>query len=109
MAFETWIRSGRSAATMRSDHWHRAAETPVLVALAEGHGRIDLLPPTRAEITEMIRRPAEAAGLSFESDPRSDIRLDAALAEDAANEPGALPLMSVLLDARIEIHRAGRK
>jgi WD40 repeat protein len=86
-------------ATMRSDYWHRAAEMPLLVALAEGQGRLDLLSPTQAEITEMIRRPAEVAGLSFETDPRTEIKLDAALAEEAAREPGALPLLSFLLDA----------
>ena len=86
-------------ATMRSDYWHRAAEVPLLISLAEGHGRIDLLPPMQAEITEMIRRPAEVAGLTFDTDLRTDIRLDAALAEEAAREPGALPLLSFLLDA----------
>jgi WD40 repeat protein len=86
-------------ATMRSDYWHRAADVPLLVALAEGHGRLDLLPPTQAEITEMIRRPAEVAGLSFETDTRTEIRLDAALAAEASQEPGALPLLSYLLDA----------
>jgi WD40 repeat protein len=85
--------------TMRSDYWHRAAEVPLLVALAEGHGRLDLLPPTQAEITEMIRRPAEVAGLSFETETRTEIRLDAALAAEASQEPGALPLLSYLLDA----------
>jgi tetratricopeptide (TPR) repeat protein len=86
-------------ATMRSDYWHRAAELPRLIALAEGRGRFDLLHAGPAEITEMIRRPAETAGLSFEIDPRTEIRLDAALAEEAAREPGALPLLSFLLDA----------
>jgi tetratricopeptide (TPR) repeat protein len=86
-------------ATMRSDYWHRAADVPLLVALSEGRGRLDLLPPSQAEIAEMIRRPAEVAGLWFENDPRTEIRLDAALAEDAAHEPGALPLLSFLLDA----------
>jgi tetratricopeptide (TPR) repeat protein len=86
-------------ATMRNDYWHRACELPRLVALAEGRGRFDLISAGSAEITEMIRRPAEAAGLSFETDPRTEIRLDAALAEEAAREPGALPLLSFLLDA----------
>jgi tetratricopeptide (TPR) repeat protein len=86
-------------ATMRNDYWHRACELPRLVALAEGGGLFDLLSAGQAEITEMIRRPAEAAGLSFETDPRTEIRLDAALAEEAAHEPGALPLLSFLLDA----------
>ena len=67
--------SGRMlvVATIRSDYWHRAAEVPLLVALSEGRGRLDLLAPTQAEITEMIRRPAEVAGLSFETDPRTEI------------------------------------
>ncbi|MBV8837085.1 MAG: hypothetical protein JO000_11135, partial [Alphaproteobacteria bacterium] len=86
-------------ATMRSDYWHRAAEIPALIALAEGHGRVDLLPPTQAEIAMMIARPAEVAGLAFEADPRSEIGLDAAIAADAAQQPGALPLLSFLLDA----------
>ena len=29
-------------ATLRADFWHRAAEIPELIALAEGQGRIDL-------------------------------------------------------------------
>ena len=98
---EGFVNSGCAfiVGTMRSDYWHRASELPRLVALAEGRGRFDLLSPGQAEIAEMIRRPAEVAGLSFETDQRTEIRLDAALAEEAASEPGALPLLSFLLDA----------
>jgi WD40 repeat protein len=106
------MRSGRVfvVATMRSDYWHRAAEVPRLAELSDGNGRFDLLPPTQAEIAEMIRRPAEASGLAFETDRRTDIRLDAALAEEAAHEPGALPLVSFLLDALflLDVKEAGR-
>jgi hypothetical protein len=93
-------RSGRVylIATMRSDYWHRAAETPLLVEMASGNRRLDLLTPTQEEIIEMIRQPAEAAGLTFDSEPNSDVKLDARLAVEAANEPGALPLLSFLLD-----------
>jgi hypothetical protein len=76
-------------ATFRSDYWHRASETPQLVALAGGDGRLDLLPPSQDEIIEMIRQPAQAAGLSFENDPARDVHLDGTLAAEAANEPGA--------------------
>ena len=43
-------RSGRVfvMATMRSDYWHRAAETPLLVEMAAGGGRLDLMAPTPA-------------------------------------------------------------
>jgi hypothetical protein len=104
-------RSGRVTviATMRSDHWHRAAETSLLVEMAEGDGRLDLLPPTQAEISEMIRRPAQAAGVAFETDSRTQIALDAMLAQDAEAEPGALPLLSYLLEAlyRADVEKAG--
>jgi hypothetical protein len=97
---EGLAKSGRVfvIATMRSDYWHRAAETPLLVDMAGGNRRLDLLAPTQEEIIEMIRQPAEAAGLAFDDGPNSDIKLDARLAADAANEPGALPLLSFLLD-----------
>jgi WD40 repeat protein len=85
-------------ATIRSDLWHRAGELPALAALSEGEGRVDVFPPSLAEITEMIRRPAAAAGLVFEQSERSGVGLDSVLAEDAAAEPGALPLLSFTLE-----------
>lgn len=86
-------------ASMRSDFWHRAAASPELVALADGTGRMDLLPPSQAELAEMIRRPAAAAGLSFEDHSETRIGLDAVIAEEAARDPGSLPLVSFMLDA----------
>lgn len=95
--------------TMRSDYWHRAAETPLLVEMAAGSRRLDLLPPTQDEIIEMIRQPAAAAGLEFENDP-GKIKLDATLAKEAATEPGALPLLSFLLDElyKIDVESTGK-
>jgi WD40 repeat protein len=86
-------------ATIRSDYWHRAAETPLLVEMAAEKGRFDLLPAEQSEVIEMIRGPAEAAGIDFGTDPEKGIKLDATLAVEAAREPGALPLLSFLLDA----------
>jgi tetratricopeptide (TPR) repeat protein len=85
-------------ATLRADFWHRAAEIPELMALAEGSGRIDIAAPSGAEIAEIIRKPATAAGLSFEPHPESGLDLDVILAQDAAAAPGALPLLSFTLD-----------
>ena len=92
-------------ATLRADFWHRAADVPDLVALAEGQGRIDLAAPSPAELAEMIRRPAQAAGLSFEAHAGSGLPLDAVLAEHAASAPGALPLLSFTLD---ELYRSAK-
>jgi WD40 repeat protein len=84
--------------TLRADFWHRAAEISELAMLAAGEGRVDLAAPSPAELAEMIRKPAQAAGLSFEAQAQSGIGLDAVLAEDAAAAPGALPLLSFTLD-----------
>ncbi|MBV8495984.1 MAG: hypothetical protein JO361_04280, partial [Gammaproteobacteria bacterium] len=105
------VRSGLVwvIATMRSDFWHRAAETPELVQLADGHGRLDLLPPTPAELSQMIRGPAEAAAIHFEPHPSSGIPLNDLIAQEASGEPGALPLLSYLLDQlyRRDVEEAG--
>jgi WD40 repeat protein len=85
-------------ATLRADFWHRGAEVSELVSLAEGQGRIDLAAASPAELAEMIRKPAHAAGLSFEVHPEKGLGLDAVLAEHAAAAPGALPLLSFTLD-----------
>ena len=94
------VRSNRVwvIATMRADFWHRAAETPELLQLADGHGRLDLSPPLPAEISHMIRGPAEAAALRFETHANTGIPLNDLIAQDAAAEPGALPLLSYVLD-----------
>jgi hypothetical protein len=84
--------------TLRADFWHRAAEFPELIALAEGRGRIDLAAPSGAELADMIRKPAQASGLSFEADSESGLSLDAVVADDAVAAPGALPLLSFTLD-----------
>jgi WD40 repeat protein/TPR repeat protein len=85
-------------ATMRSDFWHRAAETPELVELADRDGRLDLLPPRPSELSQMLRGPAEAAAIHFEAHATTGIPLNDLVAQEAAAEPGALPLLSYLLD-----------
>jgi tetratricopeptide (TPR) repeat protein len=86
-------------ATLRADFWHRAAEIPELVALTQATGRLDIAPASPAELAEIIRKPAQAAGLGFETHAETGLGLDAVLAEHAASEPGVLPLLSFTLDA----------
>ena len=99
------VRSGCVwvVATMRKDFWHRADETPELVRMSEGKGRLELLPPAPAQLSQMIRRPAEAAGVSFEVHGTTNVPLNEVIAEEVAREPGALPLLSYLLD---QLYRA---
>ena len=84
-------------ATLRTDFWHRAMEIRELIALTEGQGRIDLAAASAAELSDMIRKPAQAAGLAFEEHPQTGLGLEGVLAEDAAAAPGALPLLSFTL------------
>lgn len=85
-------------AAMRKDFWHRADETPALIRLSEGAGRLDLLPPGPAQLSQMIRRPTEAADVAFEVHATTNVPLNDVIAEDVGREPGALPLLSYVLD-----------
>ena len=85
-------------AAMRSALWHRATEIPQLIQLSDGLGRIDLPPPSPAELAEIIRKPAEVAGLYYEVDSRTGVGLNSVIAEDAAAQGGVLPLLSFLLE-----------
>jgi len=90
-------------ATMRSDFMHQLEAEPLLARLADQRtGRYHLLPPTPTEYAEIVTRPVREAGLEFQGAP-SDARkrqqsLDRIIADEAARHPGALPLLSFLLD-----------
>ena len=85
-------------ATMRSDLYPRLTDLPILVSLKEGDGLFDLLPPTLREIGQIIRLPATAAGLRFESRTRTAERLDETIRDAAAGNAAALPLLEFLLE-----------
>lgn len=99
-ALSCLARSGRVwlLATLRSDFYHRCSELEALVALKEGAGQYDLSLPAAAEIAQMIRQPARAAGLWFEQDPSSKIDLDQTLHADTAANPESLPLLEFALE-----------
>lgn len=85
-------------ATMRSDVYPRLSELPALIALKEGDGQFDLLPPGPREIGQIIRSPAAAAGLRYEVREHTLERLDETIRDAAAKNPGALPLLEFLLE-----------
>ncbi len=86
-------------ATMRSEFFAWCAELPEMVALKAGQGQLDLLPPTFAEIGQMIRYPARDAGLRWGKDPdQPGQALDDVLQEAAWRDPKALPLLQFTLN-----------
>ena len=93
------VRSGRVFVllTLRSDFYSRYQEFPDLIELAKPSGKFDLRPPTTYEIGNMIRLPAEAAGLHFEQEWKTGQRLDEALRDAASATPESLPLLEHVL------------
>jgi WD40 repeat protein len=88
-------------ATIRSDFFHRCSEIPELSDLKDGLGSYELLPPSSAEIGQIIRNPARTAGLRFEED-REQGRLEDVLQQAASRDPASLPLLEFMLDALYE-------
>ena len=97
-------------ATLRSDFYHRMVDMPELNALATGLGQFLLAPPSPTEIELIIKRPAEVAGLEFETDEKTGISLDAVIRDAAARDPASLPLLSFVLDElyRLDVETNGR-
>lgn len=85
-------------ATLRSDMYPKLIDLPILVSLKEGDGQFDLLPPTLREIGQIIRLPAAAAGLRFESHAHAAEKLDETIRDAAAGNAAALPLLQFLLE-----------
>ncbi|MBV8275818.1 MAG: ATP-binding protein, partial [Verrucomicrobia bacterium] len=101
-------RSGRVfvVGTLRSDFYPSYQQFPDLIELSRPAGKVDLRPPSGNEIGNMIRLPAEAAGLQFEEDQASGQRLDQALAEVATVTPESLPLLEHVLSLLYEAQAA---
>lgn len=66
---------------------------PDIVHWAQPAGRVELMPPSKGEIAQMIRTPAKLMGLRFEADPHTGLRLDDMLRDRFAEDGSALPLL----------------
>lgn len=84
-------------ATLRSDFFSRCEAFPELMALKAGAGSFHLTVPNETELDQMIRYPAESAGVGFEDHPTKG-RLEARILRDAQDQPGTLPLLEYALD-----------
>src|SRR6202022_30460 len=83
------LRGGRVfiVATWAGDFYPSYQESADLIELPKPAGKFDLRPPTPYEIGNMIRLPAESAGLRFEQDRETGQRLDDALRDVASVTP----------------------
>ncbi|WP_429925446.1 AAA family ATPase (plasmid) [Agrobacterium vitis] len=86
--------------TMRADFYDRLLASDSLKVLKEKAATFDLALPGKAELAEIVRGPAEAAGLIFERDPESGQSLDDRILQDAT--PDVLPLVQFTLQRLFE-------
>lgn len=81
----------------RNDFYPHLASYPLLMEGSQHGAHFDLDPPSQAELAQIIRLPAEAAGLSFGIAPGSGLHLDDVLCAGASGNPDALPLLQYTL------------
>jgi hypothetical protein len=84
-ALAALVATGRVwlAATLRTDLYERFQLAPVLRDLKHKGASYDLAPPGAAELAEIVRKPVEAAGLTFGRDEDTGRTLDEQLLADA--------------------------
>lgn len=82
----------------RNDFYPRIAQYPILMEGKPNGAHFDLAPPGFADIAQIIRLPAAAAGLRFGTDPKTQARLDDVLCASAARSPDGLPLLQYCLE-----------
>ena len=87
--------------TLRADLYERFLKEPELLALKSKGTTYDLAPPGATEIDEIIRGPASAAGLVYETDANTGERLDDRLIHDI-DRPDMLPLLQFTLNFLFE-------
>jgi hypothetical protein len=87
-------------ATLRAVLYERFLKEDSFKALKDKGASYDLAPPGPAELVEIVRKPAEAAGLVFEQN-NAGVSLDTQLLEDAAGAD-TLPLLQFTLQKLFE-------
>lgn len=98
-ALESMARSESAHVVLacRNDYYPQVVACAPLAALKRRGGCFDLNPPDRAEIAQIIRGPARAAGLRYDVDPESGTSLDEVLCGEAQARPDMLPLLQYCL------------
>ncbi|MEH8016972.1 winged helix-turn-helix domain-containing protein [Rheinheimera muenzenbergensis] len=81
----------------RNEFYPDLVDYPSLMAGKAKGAHFDLAAPGRADLLQMVRLPALAAGLSFDSDAATALALDEILVQEAASNPDALPMLQYTL------------
>lgn len=96
-------RSGRAwvIATLRADLFEHFLSQKDLKQLKDDGSSYDLASPDAAALAEIVRAPAAAAGLVYETDTKTGERLDETLLKDA-ERADLLPLLQFTLNQLFE-------
>ena len=97
---QVWI-----LATLRAEFFEAYLGSP-LAALADDERTYTLRPPGLAEMAEIVRGPATAAGLVYALNPATGERLDERLLRDI-DRPDLLPLLQFVLERLYEQREGG--
>src|SRR5580693_4255608 len=103
-----WQVSSCKALSLRFCSCPRCARRPPKQPMGAAPGSaaaaertFNLLPPNIADIGEIVRAPAQAAGLEWQTDPKSGQRLDDQIIADV-DRPDLLPLLQFVLQQLFE-------
>ncbi|MGI2114169.1 winged helix-turn-helix domain-containing protein [Shewanella frigidimarina] len=83
----------------RNDFYPQVVSHPSLMTGKANGSHFDLSAPTRSELMQMIRLPANAANLTWTLDPDTAMPLDEILCSEAASNPDALPMLQYTLQS----------
>lgn len=99
IALEALVTSGRVQVivTLRANAREAALAVPAFGRLIDGQQGLSLGWPTPDAFGEIVRGPAEAAGLGFERNDAGE-NLDEVLLREVVHDPDVLPLLQFALD-----------
>ncbi|MDC8830842.1 nSTAND1 domain-containing NTPase [Alteromonas gilva] len=92
----------------RNDFYPKIANFPVLLKDKAKGAHFDLAPPSPYELSQMIRLPAIAAGLTWSKDNAQGVMLDELITMETASHPDALPLLQYTLQ-ELYVQRDGNE
>jgi hypothetical protein len=106
-AVDALAASGRVVvvATLRSEFFVRCAEYPDLLRLKDQAGTVHLAAPQADELAQVIRKPAQAAGVLFDDTPQKG-SLNERILKAAIRNPDCLPLLEFCLENLYEQGKA---
>jgi len=84
-------------AALRSDFYEEYNRIPALTALKQDGGQFDVIAPDAEQMGAIIREPAKAAGVDFETDAETGLSLDDVLQARAIEHTDVLPMLQFTL------------